>query len=443
MRRVDEYLKNDEKMKLLKHTLICLLAFLAIVSCTKEPQFVTVENGRFMVGGKPYSYVGANFWYGAILGSQGEGGDRDRLLRELDILCANGIGNLRILVGGDGPDGVPSRIEPTLQKAPGQYNDAILDGLDFLLAEMRKRDMKAVLYLNNSWEWSGGYSQYLEWAGAGKAPIPAVDGWEPFMQYVAQYAQNPAAQKLFSNYVRDMVTRTNRYTGVRYAEDPTIMAWQIGNEPRSFNPDNATAFLGWMSEISALIKRLDPNHLVSTGSEGQMGCEGDLTVVERLHADPNVDYMTIHIWPFNWGWVTAEELGGVRLDTAIANTRTYIDAHLDIARRIGKPLVLEEFGFPRDGFAFTPGSPVSCRDRYYEAVFSYVLENRMEGGPFAGCNFWSWGGVARPATDHQYWQRGDDYTGDPAQEQQGLNSVFAADSTTLAIVSRYAALLAE
>ncbi len=430
-------------MNAMKRMLMLLLATVLVTACSQRTPFVTVENGRFMVDGKPYSYVGANFWYGAILGSQSEGGDRERLVRELDILRENGIDNLRILVGGDGPDGVPSRIEPTLQKAPGQYNDAILDGLDFLLVEMHKRGMKAVLYLNNSWEWSGGYSQYLEWAGAGKAPIPAVDGWNVFTEYVKQYAKNREAQELFSDYVRDMVTRANRYTGRPYAEDPTIMAWQIGNEPRSFSPDNDAAFLDWMSQTAAQIKRLDRNHLVSTGSEGKSGCEGDLSVVERLHTDPNVDYMTIHIWPFNWGWVTAEELGGERLETAIANTRAYIDEHLAIARRIGKPVVLEEFGFPRDGFVFTPGSPTESRDRYYEAVFSYIHENRSSGGPFSGCNFWSWGGLAQPASDHVYWQRGDDYTGDPAQEQQGLNSVFATDSTTLAIVARYATLLSR
>ena len=207
-----------------------------------------------MADGKPYSYVGANFWYGAILGSQSEGGDRERLLRELDILSATGIDNLRILVGGDGPDGVPSRIEPTLQKAPGEYNDAILDGLDFLLAEMGKRDMKAVLYLNNSWEWSGGYSQYLEWAGAGKAPIPAIDGWNTFSAYVNQYARNPEAQRLFENYVHDMVTRTNRYTGQPYTDDPTIMSWQIGNEPRAFSSENKELFRQWMSRTAVSIR---------------------------------------------------------------------------------------------------------------------------------------------------------------------------------------------
>ena len=31
---------------------------------------------------------------------------------------------------------------------------------------MGKRGMKAVVALNNFWEWSGGFEQYLEWAGA-------------------------------------------------------------------------------------------------------------------------------------------------------------------------------------------------------------------------------------------------------------------------------------
>ena len=122
-------------------------------------------------------FIGTNFWYGAILGSEGEGGDRARLAEELDALNSIGVSNLRVLVGGDGPDGIPTRVSPTLQKEPGVYNDTIFRGLDFLLAEMGRRDMKAVLYLNNSWEWSGGYGMYLEWAGAGKAVIPAVDGY--------------------------------------------------------------------------------------------------------------------------------------------------------------------------------------------------------------------------------------------------------------------------
>ena len=141
-------------------------------SCSRH-SFVTVSDGQFLDGGQPIYYIGANFWYGAILASDCRGGQPDRLTSELDYLKSLGVTNLRILVGADGTDGVSTRVEPTLQTAPGVYNEAILKGLDKLMYELGKRDMKAVLYLNNSWEWSGGYGMYLEWAGEGPAPIPA------------------------------------------------------------------------------------------------------------------------------------------------------------------------------------------------------------------------------------------------------------------------------
>ena len=146
--------------------------FLAVMIAACQQKFVKVENGHFVKDGKPYYYVGTNFWYGAILGSEGQGGNRERLCKELDLMKEMGIDNLRVLVGSDGERGVKTKVEPTLQVAPGEYNDTILAGLDYLLQEMGKRGMVAVLYLNNSWEWSGGYGFYLEHAGEGKQPRP-------------------------------------------------------------------------------------------------------------------------------------------------------------------------------------------------------------------------------------------------------------------------------
>ena len=65
-------------------------------------------------------------------------------------------------------------------------------------------------------------------------------------------------------------------------------------------------------------------------------------------------------------------------------------------------------------------------------MFSQVVDNAEKGGKFAGCNFWGWGGDANPK--HEQWMPGDDYTGDPAQEAQGLNSVFSSDKSTLDVV---------
>ena len=180
---------------------------LPMMGQSDKAKFVTVKNGHFLKDGKPYYYVGTNFWYGAILGSEGQGGDRGRLVKELDYMKKIGIDNLRILVGSDGERGVTTKVEPTLQVKPGVYNDTILAGLDFLLQEMGKRNMVAVLYLNNSWEWSGGYGFYLEHAGEGKQPRPNEDGYPAFMKAMSKYATNKKAHQLFYNYVRFIVGR--------------------------------------------------------------------------------------------------------------------------------------------------------------------------------------------------------------------------------------------
>ena len=71
---------------------------------------------------------------------------------------------------------------------------------------------------------------------------------------------------------------TNTVTGIPYAEDPTIFSWQICNEPRPFSRDEATVdgFCDWIWKAARSIKESDPNHMVSTGNEGAMGCnDGD------------------------------------------------------------------------------------------------------------------------------------------------------------------------
>ena len=70
-------------------------------SAEADTAFVTVRDGQFYIGDSAYRYVGTNFWYGAILASEGRGGNRERLARELDSLQQLGVSNLRILAGGD------------------------------------------------------------------------------------------------------------------------------------------------------------------------------------------------------------------------------------------------------------------------------------------------------------------------------------------------------
>lgn len=389
--------------------------------------YVGVRHGSFYVKNMPYRYVGTNFWYGAILASNGEGGDYHRLVKELDAMKKIGIDNLRVLVGGDGANGVPSHIRPTLQKQAGVYNDTILAGLDRLLVEMEKRGMKAILYMNNAWEWSGGYGSYLEWAGAGKAPIPAVDGWQTYMKYVQQFVLNGRAKSMSIQHVKNIVGRVNTITGKPYSESRAIMAWEVANEPRPFSEAGKAPFAEWIQSTARAIREIDHNHLITTGSEGKYGCEGDLDQWAAIHSIPEIDYAVVHIWPYNWGWIGKATIEANVLP-ACENTEKYIAEHYALMKKAGKPMVLEEFGYPRDGFVFTPGSATRGRDAYYRYVFTIIRDSGM----IAGCNFWGWGGLAVPR--HERWQLGDAYTSDPAQEEQGLNSVFCADRSTLRLI---------
>jgi mannan endo-1,4-beta-mannosidase len=192
------------------------------------------------------------------------------------------------------------------------------------------------------------------------------------------------------------------------------------------------AYKEWVAAAAAYIKSLDPNHLVAIGTEGLASTES-MQLYEDIHADINVDYLTIHIWPKNFGFFS---------DTAIAKSWNnilgragdYIQQHVGIAARLNKPMVIEEFGLPRDLQSFQPGSATTLRDAYYQFIF----DNCARIPVLAGCNFWAFGGTARPIPGQVFWKKGDPWMGDPPGEEQGLNTVFDCDQSTWALVSSWA-----
>jgi mannan endo-1,4-beta-mannosidase len=192
----------------------------------------------------------------------------------------------------------------------------------------------------------------------------------------------------------------------------------------------------WIDEASTLVKSLDQNHLVTTGAEGSMGTE-NLETFEAAHAFKNIDYLTIHIWPKNWGWFS-DTCINKNLNSIFSRTAEYISKHSESASRLKKPLVVEEFGLPRDLHSFAPGSGTTLRDSYYRTIFTMLNNSRKTKGVLAGCNFWGFGGRGRAAKNSNYWlSEGDDYTCDPPPEEQGLNSVFDNDKSTWKLITTF------
>ena len=439
------YLRKDilrHRMKL-KNFIPYLLIMAATITggcndkATEESktQLIAKEGTQLIKNGKPYHYIGTNMWYASILGSTGEGGDRERLCRELDYLKSIGVTNLRILSGPDAGSSLANPAKPYLQSAPGVLDETILQGLDFVIAELEKRGMDAVIYLNNAWDWSGGYGFYLKECGYGDSPNTNEDGgYNRYVEYCANFSREPKAIEMYYNYIKSIVSRKNSITGRQYKDEPAIMAWQLCNEPRPFAKENKEAFAKWISEAAAIIKSIDPNHLVSTGSEGYIGCELDSDLYEQIHADKNIDYLTIHIWPVNWGWAKRSDPDS-DIVYACEESGMYISEHVDIANKLNKPLVIEEFGFSRKGNEAGTGIPTDSRDTFYSFIFAAVDNSVKNNGPIAGCNFWGWGGSGRPRD--LVWQPGDDYLCDPPHEPQGWYSVFDNDDTTISTIEEY------
>ncbi len=422
-----------------------VLSFCALVSwCScgvkkAAPDFVKTSKSAFLRHGKPYTFMGTNFWYGLNLGSKGPGGDRERLIRELDRLAAMGVKNLRVMGGSEGPDTEGYRMLPSLQTSPGKYNPDVLEGLDFLLAEMAKRDMLAVMCMNNFWNWSGGMGQYLVWAGAADTiPNPSAPGgnWDEYQRFAASFYSNEKAMKMFNDHLRVIISRKNSISGILYREDPTIMSWELANEPRAV--DNQAAFYKWVESTSDLIRSMDANHLITTGSEGNTSGPFAATDVFKDHNFKNIDYATIHLWVQNWAFYDpykADSTYGPSIEFA----RTYTRGQLEKAAPLGKPLVLEEYGISRDTNNHAAGTPVTVRDKYYAAVFDIVLkEMSVPGSAMAGVNFWAWGGEGRPRVPKGMWKLGDEFIGDPPHEAQGWYSIFDTDSSTIRMIKDYA-----
>ena len=388
--------------------------------------FVKVENGKFALAGKPYYFVGANFWQGMNLGVDGPAGDRSRLLRELDRLRGLGVTNLRVMASSEGPNTEPHRMVPALMTAPGEYDGSVLDGLDFLLAEMGKRGMRAVMVLNNFWQWSGGMAQYVSWHE--KTPIPYPGDYEKFIAYSARFYTYPECQDWFRAHIAMLVDRTNPYTGTKYRDDPAVFSWELANEPRRY-PQS------WIEDTAAYIKSLDPNHMVTTGSEGAPPGEPAQDFV-KTHSALAIDYVTIHIWPQNWGWYDPKRPSTYKAK-AEPLAAAYFERHAKEAAAMGKPLVLEEFGLARDWPPFkdnlNPASSTTTKDLYYAALYTLVRESIASGGPVMGDNFWAWAGEARP---------GMPWVGDPPHEPAGWYSVYDADASTLTVIKAHAAEIA-
>ncbi|MBI2897012.1 MAG: cellulase family glycosylhydrolase [Deltaproteobacteria bacterium] len=322
--------------------------------------FVRVRGGDLTVDGQPFRFVGVNAYYlheeatREVLGVAAAKGKIDEVLaRAVDL----GATVVRTWAFNDDPES-----GTVIQEAPLAYSEAGLVGLDRVIAAAGAHGLRLVLPLGNYWPDYGGVPQYLRWHGL---PPGRPD----------RFFTDPGVRSHFRAHIEHLSSRKNTVTGIRYRDDPTILAWELLNEPRGTGLDaEGAALASWVAEMADTVRRADPNHLVGTGEEGFDSVGGlDSAYWRRLGArelvSPGagsdflantalVDFASCHVYPEAWGVPPR--------DVAEAGTR-WIEEHARIAATLGKPLVVGEFGLRNRelaGGAFTVAERRSIYDEW-------------------------------------------------------------------------------
>lgn len=285
--------------------------------------FVERDGTDLLVDGQPTAFSGGNAPQLSLIGEAGT--PRGWLETWHEHVPAMNV--LRVPFFGDGQS---NRLQPS----PGEYNERAFELLDEIVYRFGNWGVRLVPFLTNYWEWRGGMDQYVAWSDT-------ADSREDF------YADEQC-RGWYRDFIEYVLERENTITGVQYKDDPTILAWELANEPRGMEVDNDVV-LTWIEETASFIKDVDSNHLVSTGMEGfyaqqdnddyQDGWQYDGSQGPgylESHALDVIDLCSFHLYPDSW-------------DTSADWGTDWIERHTrDALETVGKPCYLGEFGMPVD-----------------------------------------------------------------------------------------------
>ena len=234
------------------------------------------------------------------------------------------------------------------------FNDNTQTGLgrfDKVVESARVHGIKLIPCLSNNWFEFGGVDTF-------------VDRFAVEKSHSSFFAEEQVVQS-FKRLVHHILHRNNTLTHTLYKDDPTILAWDLINEPRckGNNPYyprglNCTAetISVWLKDILSFTKAEDTNHLVTFADEGFFnsnktprsypGCLDYLTDGSQGDYEANaqlVDIIGIHLYLNQW-------CPDLDKESFIANSLGYFSDHLQVARAMGKPFFVSEFGFNNSAF---------------------------------------------------------------------------------------------
>ncbi|MEN9834140.1 MAG: hypothetical protein RL011_333 [Pseudomonadota bacterium] len=307
-------------------------------------EFVTKAGDQFMLNGNPFYFQGTNFYRLSLIERHAEAEVYD-IMREL---AASGMKVVRIWGFSCGDSNAQAMLR-SVSKTSAVYDEIALRRLDLAIDAARSANLKVIIPLVN---YQKEYCPMSWWVNK------VIGEDDPNLFY-----SDPDVREAFKRHVGRMLSRANtaylskRGENITYANDPTIMAIELANEPhtedwyeteRDIQPGDL--LYNWLSFMSDFIRSVDPNHLIASGEEGYKrephsqaqvdhhwwlsdGSKG--ADYERNLTLPNIDFATVHAYPTHW-MISTDEIEWF--------AKEFLADRARIAHKLDKPVVLEEIG---------------------------------------------------------------------------------------------------
>ncbi len=269
----------------------------------REPSPFVQRDGIILTrSGHPFRFTGMNVYHAASTGECGDrmtGGGLDAILSALSDGSGGSAKIIRVWF-----------FQPLATKS-GQRD---WSAMDEVVQTARARGFLVIPTLGNHWEECDGSrgSRTEDWYAAG---------------YRSGEGGNIAS---YRSWVAEVVGR--------YRNDPTVAFWQLMNEAETSTAGRcsgsaAATLQDFTADVSAVIKSVDGNHLVSVGTIGTGQCGAASEDYAQLHALPDVDLCEYHDYRAVDQPMPGDEFNGLqrRLSQCVG---------------LGKPLFIGEAGIP-------------------------------------------------------------------------------------------------
>lgn len=227
--------------------------------------FVTRSGAQLLLHGKPFRFAGSNVYWAGL--DENVGGvnypTTFRVNDAFSALAEMGTTVVRAHTLGISV-GCSLCVEPTL----GSFNETALEHIDYAVQSARAHHIYLVIPLVDNWHYyHGGKHTFTDWRKLNNENL---------------FYTNSTVISDFEQYIGVLLNHVNPYTGVAYKNDPTILAWETGNE--------LVPPVVWTQKIANYIHSLDSHHLIIDGSSFVNTDAFSLT---------NVDIYTAHYYPAN------------------------------------------------------------------------------------------------------------------------------------------------